>query len=62
VEQLAAKLAKTGSFGKNEPLNNLEAQTLVDTLFACKEPNYTPSGNSCLRVITVDELSTILNR
>lgn len=62
VEQLAAKLAKTGSFGKNDPLNNLEAQTLVDTLFACKEPNYTPSGNSCLKVITVDELSTILNR
>ena len=62
VEQLAAKLAKAGSFGKNEPLKNLEAQTLVDTLFACKEPNYTPSGNSCLRVITADELSTILNR
>ena len=62
VEQLAAKLAKAGSFGKNEPLNNLEAQTLVDTLFACKEPNYTPAGNSCLKVITADEISAMLNR
>ena len=62
VEQLAAKLAKAGSSGKNEPLNNLEAQTLVDTLFACREPNYTPAGNTCLRVISVDEIFTLLNR
>lgn len=62
VEQLAAKLAKAGSSGKNEPLNNLEAQTLVDTLFACREPNFTPAGNNCLRVISVDEIFALLNR
>ena len=55
-EQLAAQLARSGARGKREQLNNLEAQTLVDTLFACNEPNYTPAGNRCFTIIDAAEI------
>lgn len=55
-ERLAAQLARSGAAGRREKLNNLEAQTLVDSLFACNEPNYSPSGNKCFAVIDSGEI------
>lgn len=59
-ERLARQLAHSGSSGKLEPLNNLEAQTLIDTLFACKEPNYTPQGNKCYIILDTQEIENKL--
>jgi DNA mismatch repair protein MutL len=55
-ERLAAQLARSGAAGRREQLNNLEAQTLVDSLFACKEPNYSPSGKKCFAVVDSGEI------
>ncbi len=59
-ERLAGQLAKSGSSGKQESLNNLEAQTLIDTLFACREPNYTPGGNRCLAILSLEDIEKFI--
>ena len=59
-ERLAKQLAKSGSSGKLEPINNLEAQTLIDTLFACNEPKYTPLGNNCFKILDTQEIENKL--
>jgi DNA mismatch repair protein MutL len=60
-ERVAAQLARSGSWGKPGPLNNLEAQTLIDALFACREPNYTPSGKSCFVLTSINDIEKSFN-
>jgi DNA mismatch repair protein MutL len=55
-EELARRLAKSGISGKISPLNNFEAQSLIDYLFACKEPNFTPSGKPCITILPGEEI------
>ncbi|MEN6619237.1 MAG: DNA mismatch repair endonuclease MutL [Rikenellaceae bacterium] len=55
-ERFAATLAHSASSGKQQPLNNLEAQVLIDFLFACREPSCTPDGKPCTTIITLEEL------
>ena len=55
-EELAKRLAKSGSSGKITTLNNFEAQSLIDYLFACKEPNFTPSGKPCITILSGEEI------
>ena len=55
-EELAKRLARSGSSGKIAPLNNFEAQSLIDYLFACKEPNFTPSGKPCITILSGEEI------
>jgi DNA mismatch repair protein MutL len=59
-EQVALTLSKAGSGGLLPGLNNLEAQALVDTLFACKEPSISPSGKVCMAVLSLSELDNRL--
>lgn len=56
LEPIASLCA--ASFTK--PLNQVEAQFLVDSLFACAEPNYSPRGKKCMTLITLDELAKLL--
>ena len=59
-EQIALTLSKAGSGGFLASLNNLEAQALVDALFACKEPSVSPSGKVCMAVLSLNELDNRL--
>ncbi|MDD2281631.1 MAG: DNA mismatch repair endonuclease MutL [Bacteroidales bacterium] len=59
-EQVALTLSKAGSGGILSGLNNLEAQALVDALFACKEPSISPSGKVCMAVLSLNELDNRL--
>jgi len=59
-EQVALTLSKAGSGGILSGLNNLEAQSLVDALFACKEPSISPSGKVCMAVLSLNELDNRL--
>jgi len=59
-EQVALTLSKAGSGGTLSGLNNLEAQALVDALFACKEPSISPSGKVCMAVLSLNELDNRL--
>jgi DNA mismatch repair protein MutL len=44
-EKLAAALAKRGSLAAGKLLQPEEMRTLVQQLFACQQPGYTPDGN-----------------
>ncbi|MCE5321089.1 MAG: DNA mismatch repair endonuclease MutL [Bacteroidales bacterium] len=59
-EQVALTLSRAGSGGILSGLNNLEAQALVDALFACKEPSISPSGKVCMAVLSLNELDNRL--
>jgi len=60
-ERFAASLAHAASSGRQETLNNLEAQVLIDSLFACREPAVTPGGQQCTAMMTLDELEKRFN-
>lgn len=44
-ENLARSLSRRSSIRKEQKLNAQEMETLVGQLFACQNPNYSPSGN-----------------
>lgn len=60
-ERFAASLAHAASSGKQEILNSLEAQILIDSLFACREPAVTPGGKQCTAIITLEDLEKLFN-
>ncbi|MBO7278469.1 MAG: DNA mismatch repair endonuclease MutL [Bacteroidales bacterium] len=45
---------------RTQSLNPAEAQFLVDALFACAEPNFSPRGKRCMTLVTMDELAKLL--
>lgn len=54
--EVALSLAKSGSRGSAIQLSSLEAQLLIDSLFACTEPERTPDGRICMSIITTEDL------
>jgi DNA mismatch repair protein MutL len=55
-QKIAASMARAASIGYLRTLNRIEMQDLVDKLFACKHPNYSPDGKTILTIISLDEL------
>lgn len=53
---LALTLARAAAIVYGQVLSNEEMVNLVDTLFACSAPNYTPDGKVVLTTIKEDEL------
>jgi DNA mismatch repair protein MutL len=54
--RIASSLAKTISRREQHILNNKEMNLLVNNLFQCEAPNYTPSGKPVLITLTMDDL------
>jgi DNA mismatch repair protein MutL len=61
-EKVARVLAKRASTKSGTSLNNEEMNTLIDELFACKEPNYAPDGKVCLTTINMQQLFELLKK
>ncbi len=55
-EKIALRMAKTIG-GRNSAMGEIQAQSLIDSLFACKEPHIAPSGGACMSIITMEELA-----
>ncbi len=55
-EKIAMELVKKSTVSRPAAIGNAQAQELIDSLFACSEPNRTPQGNSIMAIITMDEL------
>ena len=53
---LAARMARLGAFNADAVSNPVEAQRLIDTLFACENAEYTSSGKRIISIVTVDEI------
>jgi DNA mismatch repair protein MutL len=55
-ERIARSLAVAGSLNYGEVLSQSLMQDLVDALFACESPGYSPSGKPIVIILGIDEL------
>ncbi|MDR1681394.1 MAG: DNA mismatch repair endonuclease MutL [Prevotellaceae bacterium] len=55
-EKLAVSFAKAAAGNAREPLTPLEAQALIDSLFACREPALSPEGKPTLQIVSMEEI------
>lgn len=59
-ERIAVSLAQASAISTDRPLKLLEMQTLVDELFACENPNYSPGGKKTMSIVSLGELEKYL--
>jgi DNA mismatch repair protein MutL len=57
-ENIARSLARRSAIRSGQKLNPEEMNALIDKLFACNNPNYTPSGNSTFIIFDLDKISS----
>jgi DNA mismatch repair protein MutL len=55
-EKVARCLAKSSSIGYVIALTIPEMQVLIDQLFACENPNYSPSGKKIISILSLEEM------
>ncbi len=55
-KQLAVTIAKAASLDYSKTLTIEEMQNLIDNLFACNNPNYTPDGKLIISILQNDEI------
>ena len=53
---LAGRLARLGALSGDSVTNPTEAQRLIDSLFACGNPEYTAGGRRIISIVSMDEL------
>ena len=55
-ERVAASIARATAIPYGRELNLTEMQDIVDRLFACSSPNYSPAGKLILTILGLDEI------
>lgn len=55
-EMLARSLAKRSALKSGKNLSQLEMNALIDSLFACATPGFTPEGKAILTILSLDFL------
>jgi DNA mismatch repair protein MutL len=55
-ENLAKSLAKASAVNYGKSLSNEEMSSIIDQLFACNIPNFTPDGKPVISVLETQEL------
>jgi DNA mismatch repair protein MutL len=58
AERISQAAAKASAVHYGTQLTDIEMQKLIDQLFACKNPNHTPSGKLIVKIIGLEELDT----
>jgi DNA mismatch repair protein MutL len=61
-ENLARSLARKSSIKKGQKLNSQEMETLVGQLFACQNPNYSPSGNKTFVKLDLNSIHSFFGK
>jgi DNA mismatch repair protein MutL len=56
AERVSRAAASASAIHYGRPLSDLEMQELIDQLFACSNPNYTPSGALVVRIMDLEDL------
>jgi len=57
-ERIARAAARTSAIHYGTPLKDQEIQELIDQLFACENPNHTPSGKPIVKILDLEELDS----
>lgn len=60
-ENIARSLAKRSAIRAGHKLNSEEMNALIDKLFACKNPNYAPSGNSTFIIFDLNKIANFFH-
>jgi len=55
-ENLAMSMARYSSVKEGKALNDEERRSIIDQLFGCKNPNYSPYGESTYIILELDKL------
>ena len=55
-ERIAREMAQTSAIPYGKTLTHEEMQDLVDHLFACKTPNFSPSGKNIISILNLDDI------
>lgn len=58
---LCSTLARSAAIPHGQILSNAEMEDIVNRLFACENPNYTPNGKSIFTILGQKELENMLN-
>jgi len=58
LERISRAAAKTSAISYGKPLADMEMQEIIDQLFACEQPHYTPSGKLIVKIIELEELDS----
>jgi DNA mismatch repair protein MutL len=61
-ENMARAIAKKSSIKAGVSLSILEMRNLIDNLFACKVPNYGPSGNPTFVILDLNKIEKFFNK
>ncbi len=61
TKSIAGSLAKAAAIEYGRTLNSEEMQQLVDGLFACENPNYSPNGKKIISIMKIDEFEKLLH-
>lgn len=61
TENLCRALAKRTATLKCKNMGDEEAERLIDQLFACAQPNYTPDGNPTFVLVSLEKIKTWFN-
>ncbi len=61
-EQVAISLAKASSLNYGTALKQEEIDHLIDGLFACSTPNYSPDGKRVLTIIPLEDIEKAFNK
>ena len=56
MANMASKFARLGSLSSDQLTNPAEAQRLIDSLFACENPEYTSSGRRIVSIVSIEEI------
>jgi len=56
AERISRAAAKASAIHYGVQLSDIEMQELIDQLFACENPNHTPSGSLIVKIIDLGEL------
>ena len=56
MSNMASKFARLGSHSSDQLSNPADAQRLIDSLFACENPEYTSTGRRIVSLIPIEEI------
>jgi DNA mismatch repair protein MutL len=61
-ERIARAMAKQSSIKPGRVLGHVEMRSVIDQLFACNNPNYSPGGNMVFTILDSEKIDNFFNK
>jgi len=58
-EKIAIIMSKSASINYSMPLSSVEMQSIIDQLFSCSTPNFTPTGKTIIQIMKMEDIEKI---